>query len=353
MLTPTQQRVWDQLLDPGGARPSVDGGLAGRLRQALESETGDCLDRVKAPGSPGGPPWQRGRDPAVVVVSKHVLSGIHQCERQLVADEKLGFEWSATVVQGMLAHKAIELRCGLLSGGRPLPAPAELVHLAAQRLIDDEHGPAAWLRGAPPGQLAEAYTAASDAVTKFEDTFPPIDARWRPRVESRLKVQLAGGRVELSGKVDLAIGQASGHQARTLVIDLKTGRPAFGHPADLRWYALLETLRVGVFPYRLASFYLDSGDWRQEDVDEDLLWSTVRRVTDGVARLVELRVARRPPTESPGPACRWCVERGSCPSALPGAADGPERQLWLNESRNSMLPLSPVVAGPPLGLEML
>ncbi|MDQ1391921.1 MAG: hypothetical protein QOF30_898 [Acidimicrobiaceae bacterium] len=315
MLTPTQQRVWDDLLDPGGSRPSVDPGLAGRLRQALETETSDSLERVHAPGTTGGPSWIPGRDPAVVLVSKHLLGQVHQCERQMLASERVGFEWTATIVQGMLAHKAIELKCGSMSSGRAPFAPGQLVQLAGQRLIDDEHGPAAWLRSASAGELAEAYAAAADAVTKFEDSFPPIDARWRPRVESRLKVHLAGGRVELSGKVDLALGQASGHEARTLIIDLKTGRPALGHPADLRWYALLETLRVGVPPYRLASFYLDSGEWRHEDVDENLLWSTIRRVTDGIARLLELRVAHRSPTESPGPACRWCIDRPLCPSA--------------------------------------
>jgi hypothetical protein len=216
----------------------------------------------------------------------------------------------------MLAHKAIELRTAFLSGARPPPPPAALIQLAADRLIDDERGPGAWLRRAGAGELAETYIAATDAVTKFEDSFPPLDARWRPRVESRLKVHLGGGRVELSGKVDLALGQASGHQARTIVIDLKTGRPALGHPADLRWYALLETLRVGVSPFRVASFYLDSGEWRHEDVDEGVLWSTVRRVADGVARLLELRVAGRPPTESPGPSCHWCGDRARCPSAL-------------------------------------
>jgi PD-(D/E)XK nuclease superfamily protein len=318
MLTPTQQRVTDELLDPGGSRPNVDPAFAGRLRAALEAEARDALERVSAPGSSAGPPWMAGRDPPVVVVSKHALAQVHQCERQLVADERVGFAWNAAVVQGMLAHKAIELRCGFL-GGAP-PPPGDLVRLAAQRLMDDEYGPAAWLRDASADVRAETYAAATDAVTKFEDSFPPIETRWRPRVESRLKVQLAGGRVELSGKVDLALGQASGHQARTLIIDLKTGRPSFGHPADLRWYALLETLRVGVFPYRLASFYLDSGEWRQEDVTDDLLWLTVRRVTDGLARLLELRVAQRPPTESPGPACHWCVDRASCPSAALGHA---------------------------------
>jgi hypothetical protein len=86
------------------------------------------------------------------------------------------------------------------------------------------------------------------------------------------------------------------------------------HPADLRFYALLETLRVGVPPFRLASFYLDSGEWRGEDLDEDLLWSTTYRVADGLDRLVALRLGGRPPTVSPGPGCRFCPVRPECPA---------------------------------------
>lgn len=315
-LTPTQQRVVDELLDPGGDRPTFAPDLAARLRVALDTQAIDCLD-----GRSDGP-VPRDRPP--LVVTKRALTLVHQCERHLMADEREAFAWSAATVHGTLAHTAIELASQL--GTRPRPPPAELVDLAVQRLIDDERGPAPWLLSATMAEQAQAHASATDAVTKFEDSFPPIDPRWRPRVESRLKANLAGRRVELSGKVDLALGRANGRQARTLIIDLKTGRPSAAHTPDLRFYALLETLRVGVPPFRLASFYLDSGDWRHEDVTEDLLWSTTRRVGDAIGLLVQLLVDRRPARESPGPACHWCTDRPQCPSGLaePAQLDQPQ-----------------------------
>jgi RecB family exonuclease len=146
-------------------------------------------------------------------------------------------------------------------------------------------------------------------------------------VESRLRLSLADGRIELSGKVDLALGQAkpttNGAEARTMIIDLKTGGPGVHHAADLRFYALLETVRVGVPPFRLASFYLDAGEWRCEDVDEDLLWATARRTTDGIERLVALQLAGEEPTETPGAQCRWCRAQAECPTGKAWLADRP------------------------------
>ena len=123
---------------------------------------------------------------------------------------------------------------------------------------------------------------------------------------------LAGGRVELTGKVDLALGQARADQARVLLIDLKTGSPSHSHPADLRFYALLEAVRCGVPPFRVASYYLDSATWHAEDIDEDVLDVTVRRVLDGLAAVIELRAGRREPREVAGPLCRFCPIRTDC-----------------------------------------
>src|SRR5262249_11659648 len=111
------------------------------------------------------------------------------------------------------------------------------------------------------------------------------------------------------------LGQADGTQARVLLVDLKTGQPAAAHADDLRLYALLETLRVGVPPFRLASYYLDSGTWHAEDLTEDVLVAASRRLIDGVAKVGELRFEGRPATVAPGPACRSCPARDDCEGA--------------------------------------
>ena len=161
---------------------------------------------------------------------------------------------------------------------------------------------------------------AADWVVKFDDTFPPSQRAWRPRLESALTVELCGGRVVLRGKVDLALGRAEGTTARVLIVDFKTGRPQPVYAEDLRFYALLETIRVGVPPYRLATFALDSGTWVAEDVDHDVLRSAALRTVDAVAKLVEIGDGR-PAALRAGPACRWCPAAAACPASATGPAE--------------------------------
>jgi hypothetical protein len=221
-----------------------------------------------------------------------------------------------------VAHKAIELSINL----QPCPPAAALVDLAVDRLVEDDWdwGPGRWLSEAPAVERAELRAFAADVVHKFQDEFPPLKQAWRPRLESSLSAELCGGRVTLRGKVDLALGQAQGTEARVLIVDFKTGGPAAGHRDDLRFYALLETLRVGVPPFRVASWYLDSGQWHAEDVDEDVLDTAVRRTVDGVTKLVELRVGERAARLQPGPTCGYCVARLGCEGARQWAGRGME-----------------------------
>ena len=78
----------------------------------------------------------------------------------------------------------------------------------------------------------------------FLECFPPLEARWRPVTESRLRADLCDDRIVLSGKVDLTVGRADGLRAGKVLLDLKTGGFAPAHREDLRFYALLETLRT-------------------------------------------------------------------------------------------------------------
>ena len=299
--TPTQLRVASELFDREGHRPTFDADLGPELTRLLEDGLGPVVaDRQPVDG---------------LFLSKRTLGQVHACEGWLLAERDQPFTWSAPAARGTVAHKAVELSITL----RSRPAPLDLVDLALERLVESgDKGLGSWLLDADPAELAQLRSEAADWLVKFEDTFPALRWAWRPRLESSLTVELCGGRVVLRGRVDLALGRAEGSTARVLIVDFKTGRPQPVFTEDLRFYALLETIRVGVPPYRLATFSLDSGTWVAEDVDEAVLLSAARRTVDAVAKLTSLEEGRTPVLRA-GVPCRWCPAAATCPAATDAA----------------------------------
>ena len=296
-LTPTQDRVCTELFGRRADRPSFPAGLGAELAGLLDAGLGPLV----ADRQPDQP----------LVLTKRLLGHVHSCEGLLGAERDAGFAWTTQSALGTVAHKAVELSVTL----RHRPAPLDLVEMALERLMDgSDRSIGAWLLDAPAVELAEVRGAAADWLTKFEDTFPPLQRSWRPRLESSLTVEACGGRVQLRGRVDLALGRADGTSARVLIVDFKTGRARPVHTEDLRFYALLETIRVGLPPFRLATFSLDSGTWIAEDVDTDTLLAAARRIIEGATKLLALE-AGRPPVLRAGPLCRWCPARVECPAA--------------------------------------
>lgn len=309
-LTPTQARALTGLMGRGAPRPTFDAGLALALRDEMETALAGVADALGD--------QQLG-------VTKRALSRVHACERHAMSEEAVPFGWSPVTAVGAVAHKAIELSATM----RTPPPPEELVDVALGRLAaDQDRGPGAWLLTADPVEVAELRGAALDRVLKFADEFPPIQRSWRPRLESSLSASLCADRIRLRGRVDLALGRPVGTTARVLIVDFKTGRPGRACADDLRFYALLETLRAGVPPFRVASWYLDSGQYHAEDVTEDLLRSAARRTVDGARALYELRMGGRRPELAPGPACGYCRERDTCEGAATWA--GQRRALGVD-----------------------
>ena len=147
---------------------------------------------------------------------------------------------------------------------------------------------------------------------------------WHPTTELPRKVLLHQGKIVLQGRFDLTLGRPEELTAGRVLIELKTGRSVPHHLDDLRFYALLETLVVGVPPALLASFYVDAGRVQVEHVDEDLLRSAIRRTAESIERLVELRLGQAQAHKRPSGACKWCPVAESC---------GPG-QAWLEETGN-------------------
>jgi len=308
-LNPAQQQVLEMLgaHDPDD-RPLFDADL----RDELHADLVDGLAPVVEQLPPGG----------VLCLSKHQLSSVHGCETRLLAEKDEPFEWTVALARGTVAHKAIELSV-FLGGETP---PMALVEEAIASLLGKDTALADWLERLSPTEHAELQLEANDRVAKFLECFPPLSRRWVPVTESRLRVELFDGKVLLLGRSDLTLGRPQGCTARKVIIDLKTGGFSPSHVDDLRFYALLETIRVGVPPRMTASYYLDSGRPHPERITDAVLRAAVARTVDGAERLVQILHGNDPPVTRAGAACRWCKALATCPEGkaflhLGGATD--------------------------------
>ena len=293
-LNPAQQEVLDLLGAAPGARPTFSPNLRDTLLADIEDGLRDLTDEL---------------DPAdPLFVSKHALSTVHGCEARHVAERDIPFEWSVPLARGTVAHKAIELSIHWRGRSDPL----QLVDESLARLAEGSDGLGDWLATCPEVERAEVRALANERVATFLECFPPIKASWIPVTEGRLRAEVLGGRVVFSGRTDLALGRADGSTARKVIIDLKTGSFSAAHLDDLRFYALIETLRLGTPPRLMASYYLDAGRAQPEAVTEGLLRAAAARAVDGARALHELSVGTRAPMARPGYTCRWCPALDTC-----------------------------------------
>lgn len=291
-LNPAQRQVLDELGTTD--RPIFRSELRAELVQYLEESLGSVLTDLPEP----------------IFLSKHHLGLLHGCQARYVAEQNRPFAWSVASARGAVAHKAIELMVTY----RQQPTPLDLVERALDRIEDSEQSLGDFLRQLDEGERAELAGRANDFVTTFMETFPPLERQWKPVTEYSIRALLCDDQLTLRGKADLSLGYIrQGREAGKVLIDLKTGQPFHAHLEDLRFYALLETLKMGVPPRLLVNYYLDAGSPRSELVTEDLLWSAARRLVDGISIVAELAPPNgREPTRTVGANCRWCPINDEC-----------------------------------------
>ena len=288
-LNPMQRSVVDVLKKPAGWVP-LPLSVVDAVRDQIEKSLAPLAEKL----TPDRP----------LFISKGGLTNVHGCETHYIASLD-SFEWTLTNARGTIMHKAVELSINW----RGPVEPALLVDEALARLEDEEgRGPGEFIAQLSPGERAQLRSYAVDLFTKFEESFPPLKAAWRPVTESTARVELFGGRISLSTRVDLTLG-APGSK---VIIDLKTGRIYANHREDLRFYALVEALRSGQPPRRLATYSLESARADVEEVSEGVLQAAVRRVVDGANAIYELTREEREPKLNPGAQCRWCPLGATC-----------------------------------------
>ena len=254
-------------------------------------------------------------------VGKHDIGSVHTCEAYFQA-ERDHFAWAPRNAYGAVAHRALRLSISL----RDEPPPLDLVDMAIDAYVGEDEAQGSlgrYLQSASYLELAELRAQANDVVVQFFECFPTLQRDWRPRTDTPILVSFAGELISLRGRPDLAFGQARGDEAGVLIVDLKTGRSYPHHLDDLRFYALLQTLKTGVPPYRVASYYLDSATFHAEDVTPAILEVAAGRTVDGIRKIARLLAADGPAAINPGVACRWCRLRHDCegPSQLEDPTD--------------------------------
>jgi hypothetical protein len=132
---------------------------------------------------------------------------------------------------------------------------------------------------------AALAASLSTHVAHLINLTPRFAPGWLPRTADRVAIPLAGGRVVLCGVFDLLVGAPVPGTATLCAVGLTTGGRWAQARMALHYLALLETLRSGSPPFRVALLHSAVGRYGVEDVLEEHLRSVVSHV---VARLSTL-----------------------------------------------------------------
>jgi hypothetical protein len=243
----------------GTPRPRYDSGLAGGLRAWLE----DAAWNVTS---------SRGEAAALLLGPRRLLGtppGSWRLERPDVSDCELP---EADRLTRRLVHALFRHLVTTGSIGAPL---AEALDALAASGAGDTVERVRALPSAARSALGDSLALHARNLRALVPRFAPS---WFPRTDDRVTIPLAGGRVVLRGVFDLLVGTPRPHSASLCAFGLSTDGPLARERRTQHYLALLETLRSGVPPFRLALLQSASGHYAVEEVNEDHLISMASHV---------------------------------------------------------------------------
>jgi hypothetical protein len=257
----------DRLRFTGRPRPRVDPDLAGRLRGIVEQEVAD-------PSGSAGLRLRMTKDRLTGALAR----GTHR------VDADFG-ERSPTIPLACGALVDVLFRQLVTVGSIGDPMADGLAGLSV-----DEHrlGLVAWVNRISAADRAELRAEVERQTDGLLDRWPSLDPAWLPRTQETLRVVLAGGAVELVGRIDLAIGAPATDEASVAFVEIKSGARRPEHRLDLHFYALIEALRRPAPPFAVATYYTRTGEVDVDPVTEEHLVAAACRTAAGIRRLCEL-----------------------------------------------------------------
>jgi hypothetical protein len=260
----TGAEVLAQLRGDAAARPRFDPGLAGGLRAWLEDA---AYDVVVARGE-HAPPLFLG--PRQLLGSYDEASGEDGSQRGEGGGDRLVLSRLVHTLLRQLVHTG-EIR-------DPLGDALDALHAAGD---ETEVREIEALPAAARTALTETLSVHARNLTGLVPRFAP---GWMPRTNDRVAIPLAGGRIVLHGVFDLVVGLPQPRTASLCALGLSTGGSWAAARRSLHYLSLLETLRTGTPPFRLALLESASGRYGVEDVREEHLRAIASHIAAWLAR---------------------------------------------------------------------
>lgn len=316
--SPAGPALLEQLRGSGKSRPLDDPRLARRLSRLLEEASGQLPDLPA--------------DVTIRVTKRHVQR-VLACEQHLVASLQEARRATLDMVSGQLLDHLFSLVIARRSidedpiGQDPLGAA-----LSAARISSDHGLLSDWESLAVDDQTELRYTVESLA-SELIRRWPILPSNALVRLQETLRIPLTGGRVVLTGRVDLVLGHPGPRRAGCTLIDLKAGTRRYEDREDAAWYALLETLRHEMMPFQTGNYYLRDGGLTLDVVTSEMLERQAGRVAEAVRRMADLGQGRAP-IPTPSDLCPWCPALPGCDTGrkyarardLEGASPPPQRE---------------------------
>ncbi len=153
--------------------------------------------------------------------------------------------------------------------------------------LDDYQAPlVTWIAQLTSAERSELRSEVERQADGLLQRWPTLDPAWLPRTRETLRAPLMGGRVELVARVDLAIGRPNRTEASVALVEATSGERRQSHREDRQLDALVETLRRGVPPFVVATYFTTSGEIDVDPVTPELLIGAARRCVGGMRAMM-------------------------------------------------------------------
>jgi hypothetical protein len=315
MDTPLQAEMREALAF-GRTNPAPPLELREELRDLIDAQIGEEARAALLARPRGEPAW----------VNRFHLADVHSCEEYYLLNWNEDFQYSVPKAKGQVAQRAIR-RWHLRRSASTPPIDDQIENVLTD--LEAEPGPlGVFIANLSDGGRADLVSDAMNIVEAFSEAWPADSDTGSIKTHHSLEVRLIERRLAIPYRVAFQFGRAirtdDGLRAAAVLLELRVGSEFEAEERSNRWLAaLLETLKAGVPPARVVTWYAQTQQAFADEIEERHLRTAAVRLGDGVKRIYELQQKGEPPQRLSGWRCEKCERVADCEDGKAyGAAKG-------------------------------